>query len=77
MKKLLVIPWVLLNSVSLFAQQKSKTTTINSKLEQDKAAIKSMVGIYKVTFDFAETFSPDTNYNIMTAITHGELNMCF
>ncbi|MBL7930277.1 MAG: hypothetical protein JNL60_00160, partial [Bacteroidia bacterium] len=34
----------------------------NSKFEQDKAAIKSMCGIYKVSFDFAETFSSDTAY---------------
>lgn len=34
----------------------------NSKFEQDKAIIKSMAGCYKVNFDFAETFAPDTNY---------------
>jgi len=34
----------------------------SSKFEQDKAAIKSMAGCYKVTFDFAETFAPDSNY---------------
>ncbi len=34
----------------------------NSKKEQDRTAIKSMAGIYKVSFDFAETFSPDTGY---------------
>ncbi len=32
------------------------------KIEEDKACIKSMCGIYKVSFDFAETFSPDTAY---------------
>lgn len=36
--------------------------TSNSKFEQDKAIIKSMCGIYKVSFDFAETFSSDTGY---------------
>ena len=44
---------------------KIKTTiasTINSKKEQDKTCIKSMCGIYKVSFDFAETFAPDTAY---------------
>ena len=35
----------------------------NAKFEQDKAIIKSMCGIYKVSFDFAETFSSDTSYN--------------
>ena len=34
----------------------------NAKIEQDKASIKGLCGIYKVTFDFAETFSPDTAY---------------
>jgi hypothetical protein len=33
-----------------------------SKFEQEKALIKSMAGCYKVTFDFAETFAPDSNY---------------
>lgn len=33
-----------------------------SKMEQDRASIKSMVGIYKVAFNFAETFAPDTAY---------------
>lgn len=40
------------------------SASAQSKLDQDKAAIKSMVGCYKVTFDFAETFSPDTAYKI-------------
>jgi hypothetical protein len=33
-----------------------------SKFEEDKAAIKSLAGCYKVTFDFAETFAPDSSY---------------
>lgn len=33
-----------------------------AKLEQDKATIKGMCGVYKVSFDFAETFSSDTGY---------------
>ena len=33
-----------------------------SKFDQEKALIKSMAGCYKVTFDFAETFAPDSNY---------------
>lgn len=32
------------------------------KKEQDKKSIKEMCGCYKVTFNFAETFSPDTAY---------------
>lgn len=34
-----------------------------TKMAQDRAAIKSMAGIYKVNFEFAETFAPDTSYN--------------
>ena len=33
-----------------------------SKFEQDRNAIKSIGGFYKVTFDYAETFAPDTAY---------------
>lgn len=33
-----------------------------SKLEQDRKAIKALGGFYKVTFDYAETFAPDTTY---------------
>lgn len=36
--------------------------TVNAKKEQDRISIKSMQGIYKVSFNFAETFSPDTGY---------------
>jgi hypothetical protein len=55
-------------SFTLFAQQKtavpaSKFTPAElAKINQDKAAIKAMAGIYKVNFEFAETFSPDTTY---------------
>lgn len=38
------------------------TPAEQTKFNQDKAAIKSMAGIYKVTFEFGETFSPDTAY---------------
>lgn len=33
-----------------------------SKFEQDRAAIKALAGFYKVTFNYAETFSPDRKY---------------
>lgn len=46
---------------SVVFAQKSPVAPV-SKFEQDKHAIKSMAGIYKVSFDFAETFSPDTGY---------------
>ncbi|MBD1393866.1 DUF6607 family protein [Mucilaginibacter glaciei] len=38
------------------------TVTAQSKLEQDRQAIKSLAGYYKVTFDYAETFAADTAY---------------
>lgn len=44
---------LILTTVSLYAQ---------SKIEQDRAAIRSLGGFYKVTFDYGETFSPDTAY---------------
>jgi hypothetical protein len=34
----------------------------NLKFEQDRLAIKSLAGYYKVTFNYAETFAPDTAY---------------
>jgi hypothetical protein len=40
------------------------SASAQNKLEQDKTAIKAMAGCYKVTFDFAETFSPDTAYKL-------------
>jgi hypothetical protein len=33
-----------------------------SKLEQDRQAIKALAGYYKVTFNYAETFATDTAY---------------
>lgn len=37
----------------------------DNKLIRDKEAIRSMAGCYKVTFEFAETFAPDTTYKYM------------
>lgn len=33
-----------------------------TKFDQDREAIKSLAGTYKVTFNYAETFSPDRQY---------------
>lgn len=33
-----------------------------TKFDQDREAIKSLAGFYKVTFNYAETFSPDDDY---------------
>lgn len=55
MKKILYL-LVLISTIQI--------TTVNaqSKLEQDRKAILSLAGFYKVTFDYAETFAPDTAY---------------
>lgn len=53
MKKIIALAGLILTG-SLAAQK--------NKIDQDRESIKSMCGIYKVTFDFAETFSPDTAY---------------
>jgi hypothetical protein len=55
MKKILSGILMLLIGATAIAQK-------TNKLQQDKDAIKAMVGCYKVTFEFAETFSPDTSY---------------
>lgn len=55
MKKTLTVMFLLV-SFNALAQK--------SKIQQDREAILSMVGCYKVTFNFAETFSPDTAYKI-------------
>ncbi len=54
MKNLTTLFLALIATTSLFSQDAKKSADIE--------AIKSMVGCYKVTFDFAETFSPDTAY---------------
>lgn len=38
------------------------SVSAQSKLEQDRQAIKSLAGYYKVTFNYAETFATDTAY---------------
>ncbi len=55
MKKILYL------AVLLVAFQ-TTLTKAQSKLEQDRKAILSLGGFYKVTFDYGETFSPDTAY---------------
>lgn len=63
MKKTGIIFSILLLAFTTFAQQKTSAgSDITKKIQQDKEAIKSMAGCYKVSFDFAETFSPDTAY---------------
>lgn len=55
-----------MKSISLFlillvSATFAEAQTTNKK-EQDRQAITAMEGCYKVTFDFAETFAPDTAY---------------
>lgn len=38
------------------------SASAQSKLDQDRAAIKALAGYYKVTFNYAETFAADTAY---------------
>jgi hypothetical protein len=47
---------------ALFLLSGTTNAASDTKFEQDKAAIKSLAGCYKVSFDFAETFAPDSNY---------------
>lgn len=54
MKKLKLIALLILFCVTGASAQ--------SKFEQDRAAIKALAGFYKVTFNYAETFAPDTAY---------------
>lgn len=60
MKKITSILFVLLMTTAVWAQPKNNAA--GQALKQDKDAIKAMAGCYKVSFEFAETFSPDTTY---------------
>jgi len=55
MKKVLIL-------VLLLVVSSTTLTQAQTKLEQDRAAILALGGFYKVTFDYAETFSPDSAY---------------
>ncbi len=48
-----------------------------SKTSQDKEAIKSMCGCYQVTFEYAETFAPDTAYKFHKRHQSGGLEWIF
>ena len=69
--KCIVVCLALTASVIGQTKPASVNTQTSSKLEQDRTSIKSMCGIYKVSFDFAETFSPDTGYKY-----HDKYNEC-
>lgn len=53
MKKIQLLAALFLLGSFAFAQ---------NKFEQDRNAIKSLAGFYKVTFNYAETFSPNDDY---------------
>ncbi|MGK7397416.1 MAG: DUF6607 family protein [Candidatus Cyclobacteriaceae bacterium M3_2C_046] len=67
MKFTLILIFSLLATVGL-AQKKKK---------QDLEAIKSMCGCYDVTFNFAETFSPDPDYQFHDNYRSGALEYVF
>lgn len=67
MKKLLFIISILL----------AFTANAQNKLQQDKAAIKSMCGCYQVTFEYAETFAPDPAYKYHERHRSGGLEWVF
>lgn len=70
MKKIWIATLLGLAGMQAVAQSSQKKTVaqpvaaqaVDPKLEQDRASIRSMAGCYKVSFEFAETFSPDTAY---------------
>ena len=53
MKRITLFLALVLTTLNLIAQ---------NKFDQDREAIKSLAGFYKVTFDYAETFSPNDDY---------------
>ena len=67
MKKICIAIVLGLAGLQALAQSPQKKAAVSlpvadTKLEQDRASIRSMAGCYKVSFEFAETFSPDTSY---------------
>ncbi len=52
----------LLNLLTLVAFGQKNESPEVKKLRMDREAIRSMAGCYQVTFEFAETFAPDTAY---------------
>lgn len=53
MKRITLFLALLLTTLNLIAQ---------TKFDQDREAIKSLAGFYKVTFNYAEAFSPNDDY---------------
>jgi len=54
------------------ADMPAATKIQKSKVEQDRECIKNLCGLYSVSFNFAETFSPDTAYKFHKRYTeHG------
>ena len=53
MKRITLFLALVLTTLNLIAQ---------TKFDQDREAIKSLAGFYKVTFNYAETFSPNDDY---------------
>jgi hypothetical protein len=53
------------------------TSNAQTKVQQDKDAIKSMCGCYHVTFEYAETFAPGTAYKFHERHKSGGLEWVF
>lgn len=62
MKNILIVFALLFSNATFAKEKKDPKAEETKKIEADKAAIKTMTGCYKVTFEFAETFAPDTAY---------------
>lgn len=70
MKKLLIVTLCVLGIASFSANAQNKK-------KQDAEAIKAMCGCYEVTFNFAETFSPDKDYEFHDNYRSGGLEYIF
>jgi hypothetical protein len=62
MKKIAINTLLLFFITTVFSQQKPNSTSAKTRFQQDRESIKAMQGCYKVSFEFAETFAPDTAY---------------
>jgi hypothetical protein len=71
MNKLTTFFTILATAMFAFSQNEA------SKFSQDLNAIKSLAGIYKVSFDFAETFAPDTAYKFQSRYSEWGIEYVF
>jgi len=62
MKHIIIATALLVMSGAVFSQKTGTVESAKLKKQQDREAILRMQGCYKVTFSFAETFSPQKDY---------------